>query len=84
MTARIAPTRAASGAAAGAKTPMPITGIAPSSAATEWLTPSACWARGSTGPEADELRAQRQRGEGDRDEQADAAAQRAVGTHLSS
>ena len=30
VTARMAPTRAASGAAAGANTPMPITGIAPS------------------------------------------------------
>ncbi len=36
------------------------------------------------GAEADELRAQRQRGERDRDEQADAAAQRALGAHRSS
>ena len=34
--------------------------------------------------EADELRTQRQRGERDGDEQAEAAAQRAVATHLSS
>ena len=83
VTARMAPTRAASGAAAGANTPMPITGMAPSSAATEWLMPSASCARGSTGPSPTSWGRRRQRCERDRDEQTDAAAQRPAG-HRSS
>ena len=57
--------------------------MAPSSAATEWLMPSASWARGSDRAEADELGSQAQSSERDRYEQTDAAAQRSAG-HRSS
>ena len=84
MTARIAPTRAASGAAAGANTPMPITGMAESSDATEWLTPSASCARGSTGPSPTSCGRSVSAASADGDDQAEAAPQRTLATHLSS
>ncbi len=68
-TATREPARATRYGAGGAKTPMQSTGIVPSRPATAWLTPRSSWIAGRSGPDADELRAQRQRGEEQRDEE---------------
>ena len=80
----MAPTRAASGAAAGANTPMPITGMRREQRRDGVADAERVLRARQHRAEADELRPQRQRGERDRDEQAEAAAQGAIATHLSS
>ena len=69
VTARMAPTRAASGAAGGANTPMPITGMAREQRRHRVADAERVLRARQHRAEPDELRAQRQRRERDRDEQ---------------
>ena len=83
VTARMAPTRAASGAAAGANTPMPITGMAREQRRHRVADAERVLRPRQHRAEPDELGSQAQRCERDRYEQTDAAAQRPAG-HRSS